>query len=112
MAWGFRRKETVDDYLGVLIPLDKAHLYSHSAKNVKLGYEHVSDADMEERLDDIEMQERQGEDGDENESRGMLQTKAPEYSIEGLRMETRRGQGSGRHGSWTPYESECCRKAI
>ena len=106
MAWGFRRKETVDDYIGVLIPLDKAHLYSHSAKHGKLNYEHVNDADMEELLDDVEMQEQQGKDDDENEMRGMLQTKASEYSIKGLRAETRRGQGSGRNGSWTPYESE------
>ncbi|KAG9251272.1 major facilitator superfamily domain-containing protein [Emericellopsis atlantica] len=116
MAWGFRRKETVDDYIGILIPLDKAHLYSHSAKHGKLNYEHVNDADMEELLDDVEMQERQGEDEHEteNETRGMLQTRAFEYSIKGLRAETRRGQGSGRNGSWTPYEikSKLINKAI
>jgi hypothetical protein len=82
--------ESVDDYIGVLVPLEEAHLYSQAAKakNASNG------AKREEgEMDDLEMKE---------ESEGMLGGEAGEYTVEGLRKEMR----EGRRGQWTTYESE------
>lgn len=80
--------ESVDDYVGVLVPLEQAHLYNQSAK--KATSQPQEDDEVEETKDgDYEMQ-------------GMLQKNAGEYSIESLRREMR----EGRQGQWTTYESE------
>ena len=97
ISWhlGTGRVESVDDYTGVLVPLERAHLYSASARAGKTEFE--APHDDEEVL----------EDGDEpkprdQENEGMLQMNAAEYTIEGLRQETR----EGRRGQWTTYESK------
>lgn len=74
------------------------------------------DEDIEARLSNAEREERGSSDEiddldavkeeDDNEAQGMLQMNAAEYTIEGLRAETRKGQGGGPHGTWTSYESE------
>lgn len=121
-AWGlgFRRLETVDSYLGVLVPLEKAHKYSHSAKAGMAEFEdsdYVVDEDIEARLSAADRYDRastdeidgldDGKGNDENEAQGMLQMNAAEYTIEGLRAEMRKGQGGGPHGTWTSFESGC-----
>lgn len=94
--WTGRRTGSVDDYAGVLIPLEDAHLHSHSARSGHSEYEEIpddaSDADQE---DDAAKAQDTGD--------GMLLMSAAEYSIEGLRREVRRG-GKGR--TWTDYECE------
>lgn len=90
-----RNAESVDDYLGVLIPLDQAHLYSHSARTGKTEFE-IPEEDGEPEDDP-----NAAKDEDE-ERQGMLHMKSAEYTLEGLRKEMRRG----RKGDWTTYESE------
>ncbi len=101
---GTFRTETVDNFAGVLIPLDQAHLHSHSARSGRTEFEEPPDdgtggtgggADGYEDDD-----EEVGKDA-ENEGTGMLEMRACEYSIEGLRREVRRGG----EGQWTDYES-------
>ncbi|KAM5352423.1 hypothetical protein ACJ41O_005146 [Fusarium nematophilum] len=89
--------ESVDDYIGVLVPLEEAHLYSQAAKSEKSNHE----AKEEGELDDLEAKE---------ERQGMLGGDAGEYTIEGLRKEMR----EGRQGQWTTYEikSKLMNKAI
>jgi hypothetical protein len=91
--WGLRHVESVDDYLSVLIPLDKAHLYSHSAKQGRAG--------SASRREDAEVGDADEEKDGENETSGMLHGHAGEYSIEGLRKEMRQGN----QGKWTSNES-------
>ncbi len=94
LSWrlGLGRRETVHDYVGVLIPLEEAHHHSHSARTGRTEFESRHDA-----TDDV----GHGKDED-NEAHGMLEMDAAEYTIEGLRQETRQG----RQGQWTEYESE------
>lgn len=89
---------SVTDYPGVLVPLDQAHLHSHSARTGHTEYEDVSDDAESDGPDESESTK----DSD-NEGTGMLLMSAAEYSIEGLRREVRRG-GKGR--TWTDYECE------
>ncbi|KAI0114502.1 sugar transporter [Nemania sp. FL0031] len=112
------RRESVNDYIGVLVPLEEAHLHSHSARCGKAEFE-------EDRrgFNDINLDAHFGEDDDEetalgtafkngdNEGDGMLQMRAAEYTIEGLRREVRRGEHGRR---WTEYElkSKLINKAI
>jgi hypothetical protein len=93
ITWGLGlgRIESVDDYEGVLIPLEEAHLHSYSSRTGRAEFEAPASADDDEA----------GKD-DENETQGMLPMQAAEYTIEGLRKETR----SGRQGKWSDYESE------
>lgn len=114
----FRKPESVDDYLGVWIPLDKAHNYSHSGKHGRTDLDeqdYVVDEDIEARLNEGDEDAALDDAGHEttkeenSEARGMLRTSAPEYSIEGLRAEMRKGRGGGPHGTWTSYESEFSR---
>lgn len=95
ISWGLGlgRIETVEDYAGVLVPLQEAHLHSHSARSGKTEFENHGDAD-----DEI----GEAKDGDESESQGMLMMDAAEYTIEGLRKRMR----EGRKGQWTEYECE------
>lgn len=100
---GRRRATSVDDYPGVLVSLDEAHLHSHThGLRRRPGYDgHSSE-------DDIALEEGAG-DGDaakvagEDEATAMLDMSAPEYSIEGLRREVRSGAKGER---WTAYESK------
>lgn len=101
---GRRRPESVDDYLGVLVPLEQAHLHSHSARIGRCEFEEGPGNEDNDDDDD-------GDDGpptagtkarDSNEGTGMLEMLAAEYSIEGLRREVRKG---GK-GPWTEYERE------
>lgn len=87
---GFGRTESVDDYLGVLIPLEDAHLYSHATRSEKSAQRGALD---EDEMGPVK-------DGD-NERQGMLELSETEYTIENLRREMRRGAGE-----WTDYESE------
>ncbi|KAI1126325.1 sugar transporter [Nemania abortiva] len=112
------RRESVNDYIGVLVPLEEAHLHSHSARCGKAEFE-------EDRRgsDDINLNANFGEDEDEetalgsafknsdNEGDGMLQMNAAEYTVEGLRRDVRRGEPGRR---WTEYElkSKLINKAI
>ncbi|KAF4125753.1 Sugar (and other) transporter [Geosmithia morbida] len=115
MAWSdaFRRYESVDDYEDVWVPLNQAHNYSHSARNGRTEYEekdHVVDDEIEARLnqhddedggedsqgrrngdnDDVEAGKEGADDEDDlQETRGMLQMRAAEYSVDGLRAEMR-----------------------
>lgn len=82
--------ESVDDYIGVLVPLEEAHLYSQAAKAKSASH---GGKQEENEMDDLEMKE---------EREGMLGGDAAEYTIEGLRKEMR----EGRRGQWTTYESE------
>lgn len=102
LRWRGFRTESVDDYTGVLIPLDQAHLHSHSARRGRTEYEEVPDGDGGDDDEDEE-----GDDysklraGDEHEGAGMLEMNAAEYSVEGLRREVRRGGNGAR----SDYES-------
>ncbi|ROV96286.1 hypothetical protein VMCG_07660 [Cytospora schulzeri] len=82
LRWRSSRPESVNDYTGVLIPLDQAHLHSHSARCGRMEYEEVPDDDGEEEEDFTK--DRAGE---EHEETGMLEMNAAEYSVEGLRRE-------------------------
>lgn len=102
ITWGLGlgRIESVDDYEGVLIPLEEAHLHSYSARTGRTEFEAPAAGDDDEEA---------GKD-DDNETRGMLEMRAAEYTIEGLRQETRKG----RQGKWSDYEikSKLINKAI
>jgi hypothetical protein len=102
--WTGRRTESVEDYAGVLISLQEAHLHSHSARTGHCEYEEVPD-DAASDAGDVDAPKSRGDEGT-----GMLLMSAAEYSIEGLRREVRRG-GKGR--MWTDYESEnACSSSI
>ena len=100
--WPGRRIESVDDYAGVLVALEDAHLHSHTyrlrrragfAESLVLGDDAASD-DCVEGVVKV---------GSEDEGTAMLDMSVPEYSIEGLRREVRRG---AKGEKWTAYESE------
>lgn len=98
-VWTGRRVESTDDYLGVLIPLEDAHQHSHSYRiGRRPGFDEASD---DAAADDAIKA------GGGDEGTAMLEMSVPEYSIEGLRREVRRG---GKGERWTAYESErpCC----
>lgn len=105
LSWrlGLGRVESVDYYAGVLVPLDEAHLHSHSARTGRVEFEA---RDFE--LDDDDETGAGKDRGDEE--RGMLEMDAAEYSIEGLRKAMR----DGRRGQWSEYEikSKLINKAI
>ncbi|KAI1380861.1 MFS general substrate transporter [Hypoxylon crocopeplum] len=104
----FRRQESVHDYVGVLIPLEEAHLHSHSARSGRCEFEEARTSSDDPDIDDPES--GPPKDG-ENEHTGMLQMSAAEYTIEGLRREVRGGQ---RIHQWSEYElkSKLINKAI
>jgi len=89
--WTGHRIESVDDYSGVLVELDEAHLHSHSYRLRRpTGFDDACD-------DDDGAPTKVGDD----EGTAMLDMRAPEYSIEGLRNEVRRG---AKGEKWTAYE--------
>ncbi|KAL7622973.1 hypothetical protein AAE478_006652 [Parahypoxylon ruwenzoriense] len=106
------RRESVHDYAGVLIPLEEAHLHSHSARSGRSEFEEVSSRSRSssEGLDLDDPEPGAPKDSD-NESAGMLQMSAAEYTIEGLRREVRKGE---RRHQWSEYElkSKLINKAI
>lgn len=90
LRWRGLRVESVDNYSGVLVPLDQAHLHSHSARCGRTEFEELpAHGD-----DDDDPKDRGGDEGT-----GMLEMSAAEYSIEGLRKEVRRG-GSGMRSDY------------
>lgn len=93
-TWLARQPESVNDYLGVLVPLEEAHHYSHSARSGRTEFETLG-AD-EDGVGDDDPKD------DDGEAQGMLHMKAAEYTVEGLRKEMRQG----RQGKWTTYESK------
>jgi hypothetical protein len=92
--WQGRRAESVHDYAGVLISLEEAHLHSYSARSGRTEYEEPPD-------EDVDGDGAEGLKDAENEATGMLEMRACEYSIEGLRREVRRGA----KGESSEYES-------
>ncbi|KAM7213055.1 Major facilitator superfamily domain containing protein [Rhypophila decipiens] len=117
--WTSRRPESVTNFPGVLIPLDEAHLHSHTYRSRRRLV-----IESEDLLNDEETGISEngsgsgGKDGDD-EATSMLEMDVPEYSIEGLRREVRRGTGGSGKGTgggekWTAYEmkSKLINKAI
>jgi len=110
LPWGPRRQESVHDYAGILVPLEEAHLHSHSARSGKSEFEEppgeYDPATVEDGMHDP------ADKDDEDEGTGMLQMSAAEYTIEGLRREIRKGGERGQQ--WTSYElkSKLINKAI
>lgn len=98
VSWrfGLGRTESVNNYDGVLVPLEQAHLHSHSARVGRVEFE-ARDESADDEDDVGSAKDDQGE--------GMLLMNAAEYSIEGLRAQMRQG----KRGEWTDYESECRR---
>lgn len=97
---GFGRQESVHDYVGVLVPLEEAHLHSHSARSGRCEFEEARTSSDDPEVD---VSEAGAPKDSDNEDAGMLQMSAAEYSIEGLRREVRKGQ---RQGQWSEYECE------
>lgn len=99
----WRQAETVADHSAVVVPLEEAHLHSHTYRlrsPSPSGPEGQLDANAFDDDDDgID------KDGDEGDTTMLMTSSAPpEYSIEGLRKEVRRG---GKGERWTAYESTC-----
>ena len=100
IPWSGYRSESVDDYPGVLVALEEAHLHSHTSRSRP-----ISDLD-----DGLPGPNGEGghhhKDPADDEDTGMLLEMGtePEYSIGGLRREVRRGNKGGE--KWTDYESE------
>ncbi|KAI0455872.1 sugar transporter [Xylaria acuta] len=112
------RQESVHDYIGVLVPLEDAHLHSHSARCGKAEFEEdrrgSDDGNTNADLDGDEDEETAlgtSYKNSDNEGEGMLQMDAAEYTIEGLRRDVRKGEPGRR---WTEYElkSKLINKAI
>ncbi|KAK5628796.1 hypothetical protein RRF57_004511 [Xylaria bambusicola] len=109
----FARRESVHDYIGVLVPLEEAHLHSYSARCGKAEFEH-DDGSEDANAVDLEDEETAlgtAFKSSDNEGEGMLQMDAAEYTIEGLRRDVRKGEPGRR---WTKYElkSKIINKAI
>lgn len=94
--------ESVHDYAGVQVPLEEAHLHSHSARTGRAEFEEVRQDDDEER-DAAPGHEDDADKDPDHEGTGMLQMSAAEYTIEGLRRAVRHGE-KGR--TCTEYEGE------
>jgi hypothetical protein len=102
VPWPWRRAGTAADYTAVVVPLDEAHQHSHT-------YRLRPRLETEGQLDDDAFEEedagidKDGDGDDEDTTMLVASSTVPEYSIEGLRREVRRGR---REENWTPYESE------
>ncbi|OAA69624.1 sugar transporter [Cordyceps fumosorosea ARSEF 2679] len=111
ITWGLGlgRVESVDHYAGVLVPLEEAHLHSHSARTGRVEFE-ARDFDLDD--DDDDETGARKDRGDEEERAGMLEMDAAEYSIHGLRKAMRDGRGGG--AQWSEYEikSKLINKAV
>ncbi|KAI0973858.1 sugar transporter [Xylaria arbuscula] len=114
----FGPRESVHDYIGVLVPLEEAHLHSYSARCGKAEFEEDRRGSGDARAD-AELNDEEDEEAalaaafknSDSEGDGMLQMDAAEYTIEGLRRDARKGE-PGR--KWTEYElkSKIINKAI
>ncbi|KAG5983574.1 hypothetical protein E4U55_007816 [Claviceps digitariae] len=101
-----RRVESVQDYAGVLVPLEEAHLHGISARSDRTagsasrGGNHGHDVDHADEGKDVD-----------SESQAMLQMEEAEYTIDSLRAEMRQGRQGQQ---WTEYEvkSKLINKAI
>lgn len=99
--WTGNGASTAADYSSAVVPLEEAHLHSHSYRLRKRSEpERRLDGDVSDDEDDV------AKDGDEEDTRMLAMGRNPEYSIEGLREEVRQG---GRGKAWTDYERECRR---
>ncbi|TGJ82113.1 hypothetical protein E0Z10_g6656 [Xylaria hypoxylon] len=114
----FGRQESVNDYIGVLVPLEEAHLHSYSARCGQAEFEEdqqgSGNAHANTNLDYNEDEETAlgaAFKSSDNEGEAMLQMDAAEYTIEGLRQAVRKGEPGRR---WTEYElkSKLINKAI
>lgn len=85
------RTESVHDYVGVLVPLEEAHLHSHSARTGKCEFEEARD-DESEGLVGSDEEEADKDGCEQGEGAGMLQMSAAEYTIEGLRRDVRKDE--------------------
>ena len=113
LSWNLSRHETVHNYAGVLVPLEEAHLHSYSARLGKTEFEetpgsaddHDYEAGMYESGSGVgaDAADKDQDQDLDNESTGMLQMSAAEYTIEGLRRDVRKG--GGRAGL-SEYECE------
>ncbi|KAJ4423656.1 hypothetical protein N0V82_001679 [Gnomoniopsis sp. IMI 355080] len=95
------------DYSSVVIPLERAHLHSHSARCGRTEYEEVPGADFENNEAAEEEDDDDDDDGglkDGDEGRAMLEMNPAEYSIQGLRKEVRKREGGGKERG--EYESD------
>lgn len=94
------------DYSSVVVPLERAHLHSHSARCGRTEYEEVPGADLghEGREDEEEDDEDDERLKDGEEGRAMLEMNPAEYSIQGLRKEVRKKDGGGNERG--EYESK------
>jgi hypothetical protein len=101
----FARRESVNDYIGVLVPLEEAHLHGHSARCGKTEFEAAGDGfnDASATFDEDESELGAAFKHGDNEGTGMLQMDAAEYTVEGLRRDVRKGEPGRR---WTEYECE------
>ncbi|KAK8056868.1 hypothetical protein PG993_002095 [Apiospora rasikravindrae] len=113
LGWRFLqyRPESVHDYAGVLVPLEEAHLHSHSARSGRTEFEERRDVEDEGADPLMQGDDEADKDRESGEGTGMLQMSAAEYTIEGLRREMRQGE---RGRVWTEYElkSKLINKAI
>lgn len=103
LSWRFLqyRLESVHDYAGVLVPLEEAHLHSHSARSGRTEFEerrNEEDGGADPLMPEDDEADKDRESG---EGTGMLQMSAAEYTIEGLRREMRQGE---RGRTWSEYE--------
>ncbi|KAI1822144.1 sugar transporter [Xylaria intraflava] len=116
----FARQESVHDYAGVLVPLEEAHLYSHSARSGRTEFEEArQSSDDDDASVDLDSDEDEDEEtalgtafkNGNSEGAGMLQMDAAEYTIEGLRRDACKDE-PGR--KWTEYElkSKIINKAV
>lgn len=107
---------SVDDYAGVLVPLEEAHLYSYTARTGRSEYETLAQEDDNENDDEADDEDDDtannrrkdapaDHDVEASETAGMLPMQACEYTIAGLRAEVRRGPKSSQ-SPWTNYERE------
>ena len=113
LSWrlGTGRVESVHDYAGVLVPLHEAHLHSQTARSGRTEYEKAPDDDHDDDALDPDVEDgAETSKNEDSETQGMLEMDAAEYTIEGLRKETRQG----RKGQWSEYEikSKLINKAI
>lgn len=99
-SWSFNRQESVHNYSGILVPLEEAHLHSHSARAGKSEFEESPGEDADEDAEAYDGLEADAVKDQENESTGMLQMSAAEYTIDGLRREVRKGGGRAGHSEY------------
>jgi hypothetical protein len=91
-----RRVESTTHYPNVLVTLDEAHLHSHTHRLRRRPGGSPAACPPEGEDDPEDVIKLDGE----HEGTAMLEMAVPEYSIEGLRREVRKGKGE----KWSAYE--------